>query len=467
MSKRILISFILIKTNAYHINGLKTLIHSEGQKKDKLIDGKSICLSLIIHQPIKLNRNFPYERIKRMAEGETLMDRYFDDKLNQEVFNKLLKKCYNPTFNVLMEMMNSTEKSDKPFKLSLFLSGLFIEQAIRYKPEFIEFLRRLVAKNHIEILGGNYYNSLASVYSGDKTEFIEQAKIHRDLMIRLFGVEPNVFQNTELIYNDSIAKAVGKIGYEGILTEGADNILGARSPNYVYSSPGERGVKILFRHHRLSDDIRFRFSDKTWNEFPLTVEKFCDWLAATPGEVISIVLEIETFGEYNSEDTGIFDFLKKLSIGVAKKNLRWSTPTEVIKENQPNGTIIVPEVETISWVNNKDMSPWLENPMQRISFDRIQNLAPYIKEINDIGIIKIWRLFQQSDHLLYMSTKKELESAKLYYSHYSSPAEAFAVFNSAFTDFEGKVATIVQRIRKSKIQQTQQVPIAKNNDGKP
>ncbi|MEM3437101.1 MAG: glycoside hydrolase family 57 protein [Nitrososphaerales archaeon] len=443
------------------------MINSEKQKKDELADGKNICLSLIVHQPIRLNRTFPYERVKRMAEGASIMDRYFDDKLNQEVFNKLLKKCYNPTLNILLEMINSTEKSDKPFKLSLFLSGLFIEQVIRYKPELIEFLRKLVAKNHIEILGGNYYNSLASVYPGDKIEFIEQAKIHRDLMRKLFGMEPNVFQNTELIYNDSIAKIVKKIGYEGILTEGVDNILGMKSPNYVYSSPGDGEVKLLFRHHRLSDDIRFRFSDKTWNEFPLTVGKFCDWLAATPGEVISIVLEIETFGEYNSEDTGIFDFLKNLPVEVAKRNnLIWSTPTEVIRNNQPKGTIIVPEVRTISWANNKDMSSWLENPMQRISFDRILNLAPYIKEINDVGITKIWRLFQQSDYLLYMSTKKELELAKPYYSYYSSPAEAFAVFNSAFTDFEGKVATIVQRIRKSKLQQTQHFSIAKNSGGK-
>ncbi|MCP8317749.1 MAG: hypothetical protein H3Z51_12955, partial [archaeon] len=132
----------------------------------------------------------------------------------------------------------------------------------------------------------------------------------------------------------------------------------------------------------------------------------------------------------------------------------WSMPTEIIRNVQSIRTIIVPEVRTMSWADNKDMSLWLENSMQRISFDRILNLAPYIKEINDAGITKIWRFFQQSDLLLYMSTKEEIELAQPYYSHYSSPAEAFAVFNSAYTDFEGKVATIVQRIRKSKIQQT-------------
>ncbi len=431
---------------------MKNSSNSEMQERDVHVDSKHICLYLIMHQPIRLNKAFPYERVKRMAEGASLMDRYFDDKLNQEVFNRLFKKCYNPTLNYLLEMIISTEKSDKPFKLSLCLSGLFVEQAIKYKPELIGILRKLVATKHVEILGGNYYHSLAGVYPEHMTEFIEQVRQHRELMKKLFGIEPNIFQNTDLIYNDSIAKAVEKIGYEGVLTEEVDNILDWKSPNYVYSSPGDKGLKLFFRHHRLSDDITFRFSDNTWDKFPLTAEKYCDWLAATPGDVISIALEIETFGEYNAEDTGIFEFLKKLPIEVAKKdNLEWGIPTEIIRNLQPTGTIVIPEVKTISWANSKDMSPWLDNPMQRISFDRILNLAPYIKEINDAGITKIWRLFQQSDYLLYMSNKEGSELARPYYS---SPAEAFAVFNSVFTDFEGKVATIVQRMRKSKLQQT-------------
>ena len=434
---------------------MKNLSDSEKQVRDANANSKHICLCLNIHQPIRLNRAFPYERAKRMAEGASLMDRYFDDKLNHEVFAKFSKKCHIPTFNTLLEMINSTEKSEKPFKLSICLSGLFVELAIRYKPDLIELLRKLFATKHVEILGGNYYHSLAGVYLGDMTEFIEQVRQHHELMKKLFGIELNAFENTELIYNDSVAKALEKIGYEGILTEGVDDVLERKLPNYVYSPPGDKGIKLLFRHDRLSNDIRLRFSKKTWNEFPLTAEKYCNWLAATPGDVILIALEIETFGEYNSEDTGIFEFLKQLPVELAKRdNLRWSIPTEIIRSIRSIGTIIVPEVRTISWADKKDTSPWLENSMQRISFDRILSLEPYIKEINDAGITKIWRLFQQSDHLLYMSNKEGLELTQPYYSHYSSPAEAFAVFNVAYTDFEGKVATIVQRIRKSKIQQT-------------
>ncbi len=383
------------------------------------------------------------------------MDRYFDDKLNHEVFAKLSKKCYNPAFATLLEMIYSTEKSEKPFKLSICLSGIFVELATRYKPDLIELLRKLFATKHVEVLGGNYYHSLASIYPGDMTEFVEQVRQHHELMKKLFGMEPSVFEDSELLYNNSMAKALEKVGYEGIVTEGVDDILEWKSPNYVYSSPGDKGIKLLFRHDRLSNDIRLRFSKSTWNEFPLTPEKYCNWLAATPGDVISIAFEIDTFGEYNSEDTRIFEFLKQLPTEIARRdNSIWSTPTEIVRNIRPIGTIIVPDVRTISWADRKDTSPWLENSMQKISFDRVLSLQPYIKEINDSGITKIWRIFQQSDHLLYMSNREGLESTQPYHSHYSSPAEAFAVFNVAYTDFEGKVATLVQRIRKSKIQQT-------------
>ncbi len=412
-----------------------------------------ICLVIDAHQPIRLNRTFPYERVKRIAEGAPVMDRYFDDKLNQQVFTEFSKNCYTPTFKILLETIDSTYELEKPFKLSFCLSGLFIEQAIKYEPDLIELLKKLVATKNVEILGGDYYHSLASICQDGMNEFIKHVKFHHQIIKKLFGVEPNVFENTELIYNNSVAKAVKKFGYEGILTEGVGSFFSRNLPTYVYSSPGDQGLKLLFRHYKLSDDLRFRFSKKTWNEYPLTANKYCNWLSATPGDVILIALEIETFGGNNSVHTGIFDFLKKIPEEVAnRENLEWNTPTDVIKNVQSSGTLIIPDVRTISHENEKkSTNPWLENSMQRISFDRIFNLRPYIEEINDANIMMIWRLLQQSDHLSYMSTRKDQEGRQSHHSYYSSPAEAFAVFDAVNTDFEGKIAIIVQNIRKSKL----------------
>ncbi|MGQ9719162.1 MAG: glycoside hydrolase family 57 protein [Nitrososphaerales archaeon] len=413
-----------------------------------------LCFVIDVHQPVRLNRAFPYERVKRMAEGASLMDRYFDDKLNQELFNDFSRECYDPTFNALLEMIDSTKDSEKPFKVSLCLSGLFIEQARRYDPQLIEILKKLVATKYVEILGGSYYHSLASIYPGGIIEFIEQIKQHQDLMKNLFEVEPKVFENTDLIYNNSVAKAIERVGYECVLTEGVSDILEGNLPTHVYSSPGDKGLRILFRHNSLSDDIGLRFSMNTWREFPLTAEKYCGWISATPGDALLVILKIEAFGKHHPKSTGIFDFLKQLPMEIAKRDhLKWGTPTEVIRNLQSSGIVVVPEVRTISWVDGKDTSPWLENSMQRISFDRIVSLGPYIKEINDAGITKIWRLLQQSDHLRFMSDRSDREKLARH-DHYSTPAEAFAVFNAVYTDFEGKVATIVQRIRRSKSSQS-------------
>jgi len=413
----------------------------------------NIVLSFEIHQPRRLNRLFPYERVKRIAAGESLIDRYFDDKLNKEIFSRVSKKCYNPTFDILSELVKNSSSSDKPFKVSLGMSGMFLYQAALYEPQLVEKLKSLVATGNVELLGGTYYHSLASLSSLGLNEFIAQVKEHKDLIKQVFGYEVRVFENTEYIYNNEIARAVESLGFQGILTEGLTRLLEWRSPTYIYSAVGTENIKLLLRHFVLSDDIAFRFSLRTWSEYPLSAEKYATWLSKTGGDVILIAVDIETFGEHHWADTGIFDFLKALPDAVAKAgNLSWATPSEVISSTPASGAINVPKEKTISWADvEKDCTAWIDNSMQRISFDRLCRLEPYIKEINDAGVTKLWRFLQQSDHFYYMSTKGgSPEAVHSYFSPYSSPAEAFATFDSILSDFEGKIGTLYYRVKKSK-----------------
>ncbi|MHB1909465.1 MAG: glycoside hydrolase family 57 protein [Nitrososphaerales archaeon] len=411
-----------------------------------------LSLVLEIHQPVRLSQTFPTERLPRIAQGLSITDRYFDKKLNEEVFRKVAKKCYFPTFNTLASLIESTRDS-KPFKVSFGLSGPFLEQAIRYEPELVEIVRRLVKTGMVEILGNTYYHSLASLFPGDKKEFADQVKEHSAFVKSTIGYETKVFENTEFIYNDSIAKVVESLGFEGILSEGVESILGWRSPNYLYSAMGTQKLKLLLRHYQLTDDVGFRFSQKSWVGYPLTADKYANWLASTPGDVILLAMDIETFGEHHWSDTGIFEFLKALPLEVAKKgDLSWATPREVIRKLQTVGVIAVPEQKTISWADvEKDASAWLQNPMQRLSFDRLVALEPYVKEIGRKEVTDIWRLLQQSDHLYYMSTKGgppgEVHS---YFSPHSSAAEALVVFDAVLTDYEGKVGVLVADSRKKK-----------------
>ena len=307
----------------------------------------------------------------------------------------------------------------------------------------------------VELLSGTQFHSLASLYPAYRNEFVEQVKAHREYVKKFFNVDAKVFANTGYIYNDAVGKSVEEMGFEGLLTEGVGRVLGERPPNYVYCSRGANGLKILFRHHRLTDDISIRFFQRNWSEYPLTAEKYANWLSSTGGDVITIALNIETLREDQPSFKGILEFLKHLPIETARRgNLEWATPLEALRGCPASAVILIPETETISWAGEKkDTAFWLSNAMQRISFDRMASLKPYVNEVNDNGITKIWRLLQQSDHIEYMvMEKEELGGDHLSYNPYSSPAEAYAVFDSIFTDFEGKVATIVQRMRRAKVQ---------------
>lgn len=412
-----------------------------------------ISLMLEIHQPMRLSRSFPLERLKRIADGDSITDRYFDKKLNEEVFRKVTKKCYSPTFSTVLDLVNSTKDSTKPFKVALGISGPFLEQAIRYEPQLVEQLKTLLNTGTAEVLGNTYYHSLAGVFPGEKQEFIDQVREHTSLVKSVLGYETKVFENTEFIYNDTIAKLVESLGFEGMLTEGVESVLGWRSPNYVYSALGAGRMKLLMRHYKLTDDIGFRFSQKSWEEYPLMADKYVNWLSSTPGDEILLAMDIETFGEHHWADTGIFEFLKALPKEVeGKSNLSWALPQEIVRNVPASGVIRIPETKTISWADvEKDTSAWLQNPMQRISFERLVALESYVRELNKKEVTDIWRLLQQSDHLYYMSTKGGGPGeVHTYFSPYGSAAEAFAVYDSVLTDYEGRVGVLVSESRKKK-----------------
>lgn len=401
-----------------------------------------LSLVLEIHQPIRLNRSFPQDHLKKIVDGESITGAYFDKKLNEEVFRKVASKCYRPTFTILRELLETSNDWERPFKVTFGLSGPFLEQAILYEPELVDMLRALVRTGRVEILGNTYYHSLASLFLGDKTEFIDQVNQHTSFVRTTTGYQTRVFENTEFIFNDTIGKTVESLGFLGILTEGAESVLGWRSPNYLYSVAGTKNLKLLMRHYRLTDDIGFRFSQKSWVGYPLTADKYSNWLSSTPGDMIMLAMDIETFGEHHWADTGIFEFLKALPHELkSKPGLVWATPQEIISDLNTSGSLSVPEENTISWADvEKDATAWIQNPMQRISFDRLVNLQNYVREIGKKDVTDIWRLLQQSDHLYYMSTKGggpgEVHS---YFSPHNSAAEAFAVFDSVMTDYEGRV----------------------------
>lgn len=390
----------------------------------------SICLYFEVHQPIRLNRFSVFHIGNDNSDSS-----YFNRKLNQEIFEKVAKKCYLPTNNLLLDLIN---KSDGRFRISFSLTGTFIEYCEQFMPEIIDSFKELFKTGAVDMIEETYYHSLSSLYD-ETDEFEEQVLMHRQMIQNLFNYNPRVFRNTEAIYDNRIAKKVAEMGYKGIITEGTEKILHWRSPNYLYK-PINTNLKILLRNYHLSDDVGFRFSARNWRDHPLTAEKYANWMSDNEGDLINLFMDYETFGEHHWDDTGIFDFLNHLPGEVFKhEHLDFVTVSEAIERYEPVGEIDVPWA--ISWADSdRDVSTWLGNDMQKACFNELKNLAKKIKEKGDYDLINTWRRLQTSDHLYYVSTKG-LEDGEVhaYFSPYDGPYDGFINYMNVLQDLKQKL----------------------------
>jgi alpha-amylase len=402
-----------------------------------------IVLVFEVHQPYRLNRSFFWEnKIFRRLKKEELFDYYFDQTVNKEIFQRASKKCYFPSNTILLDLVDKYKKEKKQVKVSFSISGVFLEQCETFSKDVLETFKQLAETGRVEFLSQTYYHSLASLYP-DREEFIEQVKAHQQIMRDLLGYTPMVFENTELLYNNAVARTVESLGYKGIFTEGVERILHGKSPNYLYMPKDCKRIKVFLRNYKLTDDIGFRFSARLWNEWPLTADKYANWLAGTPGNVINIFPDYETFGEHHWPETGIHDFLKHLPGEILKWwPLHMATPSEVVEKYASQGEIDVPELGgTVSWADlERDASCWLGNTMQWAYYTSLRKLEPLVKETGDRDFLKMWRYFQTSDHLYYMFTAGggpgEVHS---YFSSFNTPIDAFVTAQAAILDFENRV----------------------------
>lgn len=390
----------------------------------------SICLYFEVHQPIRLNR-FSVFNIGNNNHPTS----YFDEKLNQEIFEKVTKKCYLPTNNLLLDLVN---KYDGKFRISFSLTGTFVEYCERFMPEIIDSFRELFKTGAVDMIDETYYHSLSSLYD-ELDEFEEQVKMHRKMIKNLFNYKPRVFRNTEAIYDNRIAKKIAEMGYRGIITEGTEKILSWRSPNYLYK-PVNTNLKVLLRNYTLSDDVGFRFSAKLWRDHPLTAEKYAYWMSHNEGNLVNLFMDYETFGEHHWVETGIFGFLGHLPSEVFKHgHLDFVTVSEAVERYEPVGEIDVPWA--ISWADSdRDVSTWLGNDMQIACFNELKNMSKKIKEKGDKDLIDTWRFLQTSDHLYYVSTKGMQDgNVHAYFRPYDGPYEGFINYMNIIQDLKQKL----------------------------
>ena len=304
-------------------------------------------------------------------------------------------------------------------------------------PEVIKSFQDLAKTGCVEFLSETYSHSLPSLKN--KAIFEQQVKLHDQLIFELFGQQPQVFRNTEMIYSDEIGARVYQMGYKGILTEGARHILGWKSPNFLYVNALNPRMKVLMRNFKLSDDISFRFSNSNWSEYPLTAEKFTGWLNKLDPkeEVVNLFLSYESLGERQPRESGIFEFMEHwVHCVINSDTLKFVTPSHVLEELQPISAVSV--LHPISWADEeRDLTAWLGNEMQKEAFEKLYKLSSRMERCSDNELNKDWNYLQASDHFYYMSTKffsdGEVHS---YFNPFDSPYEAFINFMNVLSDFK-------------------------------
>ena len=381
----------------------------------------SLCLCFQVHQPRRFRWFWPNSG-------------YFNDSVNEEIFKKVSKRCYRPATQMMLGLLKANEGR---FKVTYSLSGTFLDQCERYDPGVLDLFKKMVDTGYVELLDETYYHSLASLFE-DKREFLEEVKMHREAMERHFGCRPRSFRNTELIYSNEIAAMAEGMGYKAILMEGAERVLGWRSPNYLYRAKGG-DIRVLARNYRLSDDIAFRFSSHNWECFPLTADKWAKWAKESDGDTVNVVIDYETIGEHQWEETGIFWFFKALPREILKGRMDFETVTGTANKYSPMDEVDVPE--PISWADlERDTSAWLGNDMQKRCFQEVMLLEPYIKHTGDAELLEEWRNMLTSDHIYYICTKWLADGdVHSYFSHHRSPFDAGVNYAAILYDLKAKV----------------------------
>lgn len=393
---------------------------------------KAIILYLHVHQPY---------RVRHYTIFDAGVDHdYFtapDDHRtsNKAILHKVAEKSYIPTNKHLLELL----EQHREFKLSLSITGTVLEQLERWEPEALQSFKDLVATGRVEIVAETFHHSLAFFYS--KEEFEIQVNMHREKVQSIFGVTPTAFRNTELAYNNDVAKWADQAGYKAVLSEGWDPVLGWRSPNFVYQPKGTKKIKLLMKNYKLSDDIAFRFGDRSWAEWPLTADKFLHWLSEDKNATnFDLFMDYETFGEHQWSESGIFEFLKSLPAEWLKtKDHCFMTVSEAAEKLDAVDEIDMPN--TVTWADSeRDLSAWLGNGMQHEAINALYELESKILGTGDWALVEDWRRLQTSDHFYYMCTKWFNDGdIHAYFSPYETPYEAYMNFMNSYHDIKARL----------------------------
>ncbi|TRX60204.1 alpha-amylase [Fulvivirga sp. M361] len=377
------------------------------------------------HQPFRL-RNYLFFDIGKKHN-------YYDKSLNRDIIQRVVTNSYMPANRMFQKLIK--QYGDK-VKINLILSGTLLDQLEVHAPKTIDSFQRLIKTGQVELLGTTYSHSLS--FLQNEEVFLTELESYEIKVKELFGIKPKVFSNGCLTYSDNIAGILDAVGYLGVLTDSADAVLNGATINQVYRSARSPAVKLLFRHRHLSDDISLRFSNQSWDQWPLSAEKYMDWIKKLnkTDRVLNLWMDYGAIGEHQKEDTGIFGFMEKLFSNMAadkKINLSKATELLALRKRPKPLSIDAP----LSCTGDLTMSSWRENDMQKEAFETLYSLYPKIAMVTDQAILRDWYYLQSSDHFYYMGTNADDQHTQ--FSPYALPYEACINYMNVLSDFRLRV----------------------------
>ncbi|MEP6993739.1 MAG: glycoside hydrolase family 57 protein [Acidobacteriota bacterium] len=385
-----------------------------------------VCLYFQVHQPYRLR---PYNYFDVGREH-----RYFDEEQNAALLARVAEKCYRPATAMLQRLLDRHPR----FAVSFSLSGCLLDQLRDWAPDVRDAFRKLADTGRVEFLAETSHHSLAWLASPE--EFASQIGMHRARIAEEFGQVPRVFRNTELIYSDALAVWLEQRKFAGVLADGVAPLLGDRLPRHVYRAATPRGLPLLLRDYRLADDVAFRFSRRDWSEWPLTPEKYDGWISRLPGEVLSLFMDFETFGEHQWKETGIFEFFEGwVDLAMGHRGAAFWTPSQAIERLPRRDVLSTPR--TISWADEaRDLSAWQGNDLQTDALKKLFALETRIRATASEDLLRDFRRLSTSDHFYYMATKSYGDGdVHAYFSPYESPYEAYIAYMHVLSDLERRL----------------------------
>jgi alpha-amylase len=346
-----------------------------------------VVIYTVVHQPRRLK--LPAQPIPHGASVEDIVRCVFDERMNERYFRKVANTCYYPATEMWLRLVN------QGVKLSIGFSVSFLRQAEAWDPALLARFQALVAHPNVELIGVEPYHSF--IFLLDLEAFIERMRVMGDEMERIFGRRPRVTDTTEMCMSASIYDALESAGYDGAVMDGRPWVMGWREPTHVYQYGGRTGL--LCRHLDLSDNVGYRFSNRTWDGWPLLADRYAHWLRATWGDFVFIGWDFETFGEHHRRDSGIFEFMDHLPHELAVRGVNYLTPGEALSRfHKPDYFLPLPAFPT-TWAGSGGMEFFLGNAAQQAIFQLMIHTYGVARLTSDPHLLDLALWLAQSDNL--------------------------------------------------------------------